>query len=199
MIAETIASTALIVAREGFESLLLTAMITTALPKEYKPIYYMTFFTTWILTMIIGWQLVAMLAEHIEHIENILKIIAGVVLIYVFVNSRAIFEHAREHVEHLDTVSFLSTNITVFLIVLREAIESTVFLRSNAAIDSDGTIIGIGLGIVIMLGLLKISNNIGEHITNKIVFRYLGPALVLVGCYYIYSGGAELLEIFGYL
>ena len=199
MIAETIASTALIVAREGFESLLLTAMITTALPKEYKPIYYMTFFTTWILTMIVGWQLVAMLAEHIEHIENILKIVAGAVLIYVFVNSRAIFEHAREHVEQLDTVSFLSTNITVFLIVLREAIESTIFLRSNAAIDSQGTIIGIGLGLAIMIGLLKVSNNIGEHVTNKIVFRYLGPALVLVGCYYIYSGGLELLEIFGYI
>jgi high-affinity Fe2+/Pb2+ permease len=199
MIAETIASTALIVAREGFESLLLTAMITTALPKEYKPIYYMTFFTTWILTMIIGWQLVAMLTEYVEHIENILKVVAGVILIYVFVNSRAIFEHAREHVEQLDSVSFLSTNITVFLIVLREAIESTVFLRSNAAVDTQGTIIGIGLGLAIMIGLLKVSNNIGEHVTNKIVFRYLGPALVLVGCYYIYSGGLELLEIFGYI
>lgn len=199
MITQTIASTALIVAREGFESLLLTAMITTALPKEYKPIYYMTFFTTWIMTMVIGWQLIAVLAEYVEHIENILKVIAGAVLIYVFVNSRAIFEHAREHVEQLDTVSFLSTNITVFLIVFREAIESTVFLRSNAAIDFNGTIIGIGLGLAIMLGLLKISNSIGEHVTNKIVFRYLGPALVLVGCYYIYSGGEELLEIFGYI
>jgi len=199
MIVETIASTALIVAREGFESLLLTAMITTALPKEYKPIYYMTFFTTWIMTMVLGWQLIAVLAEYVEYIENILKVIAGAVLIYVFVNSRAIFEHAREHVEQLDTVSFLSTNITVFLIVFREAIESTVFLRSNAAIDFNGTIIGIGMGLAIMLGLLKISNSIGEHVTNKIVFRYLGPALVLVGCYYIYSGGEELLEIFGYI
>lgn len=199
MIAQTIASTALIVAREGFESLLLTAMITTALPKEYKPIYYMTFFTTWIMTMVVGWQLVAILTEYVEHIENILKIVAGTILIYVFVNSRAIFEHAREHVEQLDSVSFLSTNITVFLIVLREAIESTVFLRSNAAMDSDGTIIGIGLGLAAMLVLLKISNSIGEHVTNKIVFRYLGPALILVGCYYIYTGGTELLEIFGYI
>ena len=192
-----IISTALIVAREGFESLLLTAMIIAALPKNYKPIYYVTFVTTWILTMLVGWQLVSVLSEYMEHIENILKIIAGAVLIYVFANSRAIFEHAREHVEQLNTASLVSTGVTVFLIVLREAIESTVFIRSSAQSSLDNTITGIGLGTALMLVLLYISNYISEHTTSKIVFRYIGPALIAAGIGYIAMGSWELAEIYG--
>jgi putative Mn2+ efflux pump MntP len=193
---ETIASTALIVAREGFESLLLTGMITAALPRHMRPFYYINFAATWICTMLVGWHLVDMLAQYVEEIENILKVIAGLVMIYVFLNSRAIFEHAREHVAEMNASSFLLTNFTIMLIVLREAVESTVFLRSNAAQDMAATLMGLAAGAAAMLALLAASHYASERVVNRIVFRYLGPALVAVGAYYIWSAVPDLLEHF---
>ena len=193
---ETVASTALIVAREGFESLLLTGMITAALPRHMRPYYYINFAVTWVCTMLVGWYLVDMLAQYVEEIENILKVVAGMVMIYVFLNSRAIFLHAREHVAEIDFSSFLLTQATIFLIVLREAVESTVFLRSNAAADMSGTVVGLGIGAAVMFALLAASHYTSKQLVNNIVFRYLGPALVAVGAYYIWQGVPEILEHF---
>jgi high-affinity Fe2+/Pb2+ permease len=194
-----IISTALIVAREGFESLLLTAMITAALPHNQKPVYYLNFVLTWFLTFVLGWQAIDFMTTYVEHIENIMKVVAGIVLIYVYLNSKAIFQHAKEHVDVLNTSSFWLTNLTIFLIVLREAVESLVFLRSTMESNFDNSMIGIGIGSILMLGLLYVSNYISEHATNKIVFRYLGPALAAMGLYYIGIGAYELAEIYGLL
>jgi putative Mn2+ efflux pump MntP len=161
-----------------------------------RPYYYINFAVTWICTMLVGWHLVDMLTQYVEEIENVLKVVAGVVMIYVFLNSRAIFEHAREHVAEIDFSSFLLTNATIFLIVLREAVESTVFLRSNAATDVSGTVVGLGIGAAAMFALLAASHYMSKQLVNKIVFRYLGPALIAVGAYYIWQGVPEILEHF---
>ena len=70
-----IISTALIIAREGFESLLLTAMITAALPHNQKPTYYLNFGLTWFLTFAIGWQVIDFMTTYVEHIENVMKVV----------------------------------------------------------------------------------------------------------------------------
>lgn len=193
---DVIGSTTLIIAREGFESLLLTTLITNALPKEQKPIYYVNFIITWFMVFFVSWNLITLLTEYVEHIENIFKVLAGFILIYVFVNSRSIFAHAKEHVDQLDTSNLLMTNLTIFFIVAREASESAVFLRNNANMDFNSTMIGLILGSVAMLILLIVSNKLGEHITNKIVFRILGPLLIVAGIYYVITGSHELLELY---
>jgi high-affinity Fe2+/Pb2+ permease len=192
-----IISTALVVCREGFESLLLTAMIIAALPAEQKPVYYLNFIITWFLTFLLGWQTIDLLTTQVENMENILKIVAGMVMIYVFVNSKEIFSHAKEHVDRLDTSSFLITNVTIFLIVVREAAESLVFLRSAAEQDFANTMMGVVAGAVGMLLLLFISGRYSRKWTNQLVFRYIGTALVLAGLYYVCTGAYELAEIYG--
>lgn len=194
---EIIASTSLIVAREGFESLLLTAMITAALPDRQRLLYYVNFASTWLFTLLFGWQIVDLFSMYVENIENILKVVAGIVLIYVFVNSRAIFQHAKEHVDELNTKNLIMTNITIFLICFREAVESTVFLRSSVGSDPRSMIAGLSIGAVLIVLLFWISHVWGKHHTNSIVFRYLGPALIALGFWYIYQGGTELAEIYG--
>lgn len=194
---QTISSTALIIAREGFESILLTAMITSALPNAQRASYYINLILTWIVTLAVGWMVVDWLTTYVEYMENILKVVAGLVLIYVYVNSKEIFSHAKEHVDQLDTTSWITTQLTIFLIVVREAMESTVFLRSNAQADLTSTLYGVALGVAAMAVLFYASIKLGDRMTNKIVFRYLGPALAIFGAYMIYQGSEELLEIFG--
>ena len=142
--------------------------------------------------MVVDW-----LTTYVEYMENILKVVAGLVLIYVYVNSKEIFSHAKEHVDQLDTTSWITTQLTIFLIVVREAMESTVFLRSNAQADLTSTLYGVALGVAAMAVLFYASIKLGDRMTNKIVFRYLGPALAIFGAYMIYQGSEELLEIFG--
>lgn len=194
---EIVTSTALIVAREGFESLLLTAMITAALPDQQRLTYYINFALTWIVTLFLGWQLVDILTMYVEHMENILRVVSGLVLIYVFSNSKAIFQHAKEHVDELDINSFFMTNVTIFLICLREAAESTVFLRSNVGSNPNSMLIGLAIGGAVTALLLWVSHKWGERHTNSIVFRYIGPALIALGVWYVYQGGTELAEIYG--
>ena len=82
------------------------------------------------------------------------------------------------------------------VVVLREAVESTVFPRSNAAADMSGTVVGLGIGAAVMFALLAASHYTSKQLVNNIVFRYLGPALVAVGAYYIWQGVPEILEHF---
>ena len=196
---QTISSTALIIAREGFESILLTVMITAALPNAQRASYYINLILTWIVTLAVGWMVVDWLTMYVEYMENILKVVAGLVLIYVYVNSKEIFSHAKEHVDQLDTTSWITTQLTIFLIVVREAMESTVFLRSNAQADLTSTLYGVALGVAAMAVLFYASIKLGDRVTNKLVFRYLGPTLAIFGAYMIYLGSEELLEIFGIL
>ena len=196
---QTISSTALIIAREGFESILLTVMITAALPNAQRASYYLNLVLTWIVTLALGWMVVDWLTTYVEYMENILKVVAGLVLIYVYVNSKEIFSHAKEHVDQLDTTSWITTQLTIFLIVVREAMESTVFLRSNAQADLTSTLYGVALGVAAMAVLFYASIKLGDRVTNKLVFRYLGPTLAIFGAYMIYLGSEELLEIFGIL
>jgi high-affinity Fe2+/Pb2+ permease len=195
----TIASTALVLVREGFESVLLTGMIAAALPGQYRNHINFNFIATWVLTLIAGWFVLDAVWPWIEHIENIFKIVTALVLIYIFFNSRAIFLHAKEHADEVKDSGIWTIHLTVFLIVLREALESTVFLGSNIKTDPWGVLEGFLLGIPLLCSLLYVMafSKSAVRFINTAMFRYVGFALLALAAYYLSTGILELLEIFG--
>lgn len=195
----TIASTALVLVREGFESVLLTAMITAALPAAYRSHISFNFIATWVLTLLAGWFALDLVWPWIEHVENTFKIITALVLIYIFFNSRAIFEHAKEHANEVKDSSIWTIHLTVFLIVLREALESTVFLGSNIKTDPVGVAEGLILGAPLLFAAfyaMAFSAD-ARAVISRIMFRYVGFALLAMAGWYLFTGTTELLEIFG--
>jgi len=193
----TVTSTALVLVREGFESLLLTGMIVSALPKEYKNHINFNFVATWVLTLVAGWFALDAIWPWMEHIENMFKIVTAFVLIYIFFNSRAIFDHAKEHANEVKDSSIWTIHLTVFLIVLREALESTVFLGSNIKTDPTGVIIGLASGVPVLAAVLYAYERIGRGVTSKIMFRYVGFVLLALAAYYLFHGVTETLEMYG--
>lgn len=193
----TILSTGTVLVREGFESLLLTGMIVATLPQEYKNHINFNFVVTWVLTLIAGWFALDAVWPWIEHVENIFKIVTAFVLIYIFLNSRAIFEHAKEHAKEVKNSSIWSIHLTVFLIVLREALESTVFLGSNIKTDPVGVAIGLAAGVPVLAAVLYAYERVGKGLTSRVMFRYVGFVLLALAGYYLYHGVTETLEMFG--
>jgi high-affinity Fe2+/Pb2+ permease len=190
----TIASTGLVLVREGFESVLLTGMIAAALPPGYRTHINLNFIFTWVLTISAGWFAVDAIWPYIEHIEHVMMIVTAAVLIYIFFNSRAIFEHAREHAEQVKDSSIWTIHLTVFLICLREALESTVFLGSEIKTDPEGVIQGFAIGVPVLAMVVYAFFKLGKGIVNKIMFRWVGYSLLLVAAYYLFHGITELAE-----
>jgi len=193
----TVTSTALVLVREGFESLLLTGMIVATLPQQYKNHINFNFVVTWVLTLVAGWFALDAIWPWMEHIENIFKIVTAFVLIYIFFNSRAIFEHAKEHANEVKDSSIWTIHLTVFLIVLREALESTVFLGSNIKTDPTGVIVGLAAGVPVLAGVLYAYERLGKGMISRVMFRYVGFVLLALAGYYLFQGVTELLEIYG--
>ena len=191
----TIFATSMILVREGFESLLLTGMIAAALPQEYRNHINFNFVFTWIVTLVCGWLALDAIWPWIEHVENIFKIVTAIVLIYIFFNSRAIFEHAKEHANEVKDSSIWTIHLTVFLIVLREALESTVFLGSNIKSDPLGVATGLVIGVPALAAVLFAYERIGKGLTSRIMFRYVGFVLLALAGYYLYHGISETLEM----
>lgn len=199
MITETIASTALIVVREGFESVLLTGMITATLPREYRTHILANFILTWVITLTTGWFAVELIWPYIENIEHALMIVTAIVLIYIFYNSRAIFEHAKEHANEVKDSSIWTIHLTVFLICLREALESTIFVGSNIKYHPEGVLVGLGVGLPLLVGIVYAFKNLNKGLVSKVMFRYVGFALLALAAFYLFHGTVELLEQFGYI
>lgn len=196
---ETIASTGLIVIREGFESVLLTGMITATLPREYRTHILANFVFTWLATLTAGWFAVEIIWPYIEHIENILKIVTAFVLIYIFFNSKAIFDHAKEHADEVKDSSIWTIHLTVFLICLREALETTIFLGSNIKFHPDGVLVGLAVGLPMLIGVVYAFKNVSKGMVSKVMFRYVGFALLALAALYLTHGTVELLEQFDYI
>jgi high-affinity Fe2+/Pb2+ permease len=190
----TVLSTALVLVREGFESVLLTGMIAAALPPTLKYHVTINFLVTWVLTLLAGWFAVESIWPYMENIEHVMMLITAAVLIYIFFNSKAIFEHAQEHAQYVKDSNIWVVHLTIFLICLREALESTVFLGSNIKFDPEGVIQGLGVGVLFLAAVLMAFRMIGRRIVNKIMFKYVGFSLLGVAGYYIYHGVTELIE-----
>ena len=193
----TVTSTALVLVREGFESLLLTGMIVSALPQQYRNHINFNFVVTWVLTLTAGWFALDAIWPWMEHIENLFMIVTAFVLIYIFFNSRAIFDHAKEHADEVKDSSIWTIHLTVFLIVLREALESTVFLGSNIKTDPTGVMIGLATGVPVLAAVLYAYERIGKGMTSRIMFRYVGFVLLAMAAYYLWHGVTETLEMYG--
>lgn len=180
--------------REGVESVLLTGMIAAALPPGYRLHINLNFALTWIVTLLCGWFAVEAIWPHMENIEHTMMIVTAAVLIYIFFNSRSIFAHAKEHVGMVKDSNIWTIHLTVFLICLREALESTVFLASEIKSDPVGVAQGLILGVIILSLIVYAMEKFGKSLVNKIMFRYVSYALLIAAVYYLFRGVTEILE-----
>jgi len=97
-----------------------------------------------------------------------------------------------EHVKEIDKSTLLRTHITVALIILREAGESTMFLASNFYRSLQGTAIGIVCGLMVLWSVMSVATFLGQHMANKLVFKVIGFSLLFMGIYFILDGIQDL-------
>lgn len=189
---ESALSTGLVIAREGFESVLLTAMILQFLPRELHKQFHINFTICWSVFLLGGFTTVVEFREYLEPWQPILSIITGLVLIYIFTTSTSVYQHAKEHVQEIDKTTLIQTHITIALIILREAAESTMFLASNYYRSMQGTAVGIVCGLIVLWSVMAVATFLGERVANKIVFKILGISLLFMGIYFILDGIQDL-------
>jgi len=189
----TVSGSALVMLREGFESILLTGLIISALPNVRRSYIYANFVITWVVTMVLGWIAIDWLWPRMEDIEHWLMLVSGMVLIYIFANSRSVFEHAKQHVSTIRDGGSFAIHVTVFGVVLREALESTVFLGSNIFSNPASVVVGLAAGVLALVALLMLIERFGKRLVNGIMFRYVGYLLLAFGIYYLLAGMNGLL------
>lgn len=194
LINTTVLTTSLVLLREGFESVLLTGMIMASIPRINRNALLFNFLLTWAITLSVGWFAVGYIWPYIEQIESWMMLATAAILFYIYMNSKSIFEHVRSHVSELDGAASWTIHLTITLIALREALESTVFIGSSVMVDPRGTVIGLIIGFISLLGLVSALDMIGKSTVGKMVFRYMGLILLLMAVYYLYGGVSGIIE-----
>jgi small neutral amino acid transporter SnatA (MarC family) len=181
-----------VVAREGFESVLLTAMILQFLPRRLHWQFHINLSVCWSVFLLLGLTTVVQFREILEPWQPVLSIITGLVLLYIFTTSRTVYQHAQEHVKEIDKTTLLRTHATVALIILREAGESTMFLASNFYRSLQGTAVGIVCGLMVLWSVMSVATFLGQRVANKLVFKVIGFSLLFMGIYFILDGIQDL-------
>lgn len=189
---ETLLATFLVLIREGVESILLAGLLTRAVQERYRYHVYVNFSLTWIVTLAIGWYVLDWIWTYIEDIEHVLMLVTAAVLIYIFFNSKKLFAHAKEHAETIKDSNVWVVHLTVFLVVFREALESTVFLGSTIYNDPSNVVMGFILGVPILIAAMIAFFKFNSKFVSDAVFRYMSYFLLVLAAYYMYHGIKEI-------
>lgn len=196
---DSILSIALVVAREGFESILLTVMILRYLPDRMHWQYYLCFYLYWFISLSAGIFSVYLFNDVLQSVQPFLSVGSGLMLIYLATCTKSIYSHAQINASKLDCGNFWRIHNTMAAIIFREAAEGTAFLTTQANTSILYTLSGISIGLVIMTSLFLLADILGRAVTNRIIFQIIGLGLLLTGVYYIIDGISDLYRNIGHM
>lgn len=197
----------LITFREALEAALIVSVIIAYLGKIgrkdlYKYLYLGTSIAI-VVSLLLGWGVITFygtLSANAERIfEGVASVTATVVLTYMIFwmakNARRIGEELQEKVDIVVTTGSVFGIVTLaFVSVLREGLETVLFLTAMTSTDPVGTIGGafLGIGTVLLLAFLMMKGIYRLNIQK--FFKYTSVILVIFAAGLLGYGVHEFIE-----
>jgi len=190
--------TILILLREGFEASIVVAALLAALKKMGSADQARVVHAGWISALIVG-ALAFVLGRHLiaganqELLEGVIALVAVAMLLYAALwlnshaNTRAFMGELRQKVAGaLSRGSMLGLFTVAFSAVLRESVETAIFLQGLAADNVSAVVWGSLIGAVLLLGMVLGIRKLGSVLPMQTLFRWstimlVATAVMLLG------------------
>ena len=196
----------LIMFRESLEVSLVVGIILSFLIKtkqtKYNDTVYIGVISGIFVSLIVGYLFVALKAEFEGYVEQVFEGVTMLVgaalittMIFWMMKQRKLSEqlHAKLS-QHIETANVVGLFLLAFVSVLREGIETVIFLSAASNLTNGLSLVGIclGLGLAILLGYLIFVMSI--KIKIKYFFTFTSVLLILFAAGLVSYGVHELIE-----
>lgn len=190
----SIASTAFVLFREGFEIWLIMCLALNYVQDSVRrSIIWRAFWISIIHTIVLGVGISLWLNDHavLEKYEGVMYLITAGILAWVAYGCHS----AQQHVKDLPLKNTWWLGVAVFGIILREGVEVTLFLMGIYASDPNvlRLIAGAGLGLAALALLIHQANHQIKKIPVSSIFQISRFIFVVLAVYFVYKGVGELI------
>ncbi len=199
--------TFLILLREGFEATVIVLALLAALRKMQAMHHVRVVHAGWISALVVG-ALAYVFGRQVlaganrELLEGITALVAVGMLVYaaLWLNARAnmsrFMGELRQKMQGaLGNGSTLGLFVIAFTAVLRESVETAVFLQGLALDSAAGVAWGSLAGVVALVGLVFFVNRVGYRLPMKTLFNASTVLLVLTAVILMGKGVHALQEV----
>jgi high-affinity iron transporter len=193
--------------REALEAALIVSILFVYLGKigrkDLNKYLYLGVGLAILTSMLLGWIVLAFyggLPQGMDKIfEGAASITATIVLTYMIFwmvkNARTIGSELQAKVDvAVSTEYVFGISTLAFVAVFREGLETVLFLTALAITDTSGTIIGMFLGIVVVLGLAFLMMRGIYRMNLQKFFKYTSVVLIIFAAGLLGYGVHEFIE-----
>ena len=199
--------TLLILLREGFEATVIVAALLAMLRKMEAPTYARVVHAGWVSALVVG-ALLFLFGRHLlgganrELLEGIAGLVAVVMLLYaaLWLNARSNMSRFMGELRHkmqgaLGNGSMAGLFGIAFTAVLRESVETAIFLQGLALDSASGVAWGCAVGTVALTVLVLFIHRVGYKLPMKTLFKASTVLLVVTAIILLGKGLHALQEV----
>ncbi|HSP81600.1 MAG TPA: FTR1 family protein, partial [Myxococcaceae bacterium] len=199
--------TLLILLREGFEATIIVTAVLAMLRKMEAPAYVRVVHAGWVSALVAG-ALLFLFGRHLmdganrELMEGVAALVAVGMLLYaaLWLNARAnvsrFMGELRQKMQGaLGRGSVVSLFLIAFTAVLRESVETAIFLQGLALDSFSGMLWGCAIGVVALAVMVLFINRLGYRLPMKTLFKASTVLLVVTAIMLLGKGLHALQEV----
>lgn len=190
----SIASTAFVLFREGFEIWLIMCLALNYVQDTMRrAVIWRAFWISVIHTVVLGAGIAYWVTDHsmLEKYEGVMYLITAAILAWVAYGCHS----AQQHVKELPLRNTWWLGVAVFGIILREGVEIILFLTGIYAADPDvgRLMVGAVTGFTVLATVIVIANRQITRIPTAKIFQISRYIFVILAMYFAYKGLVELV------
>ena len=171
------------VAREALEMMFLTLMVSSAIKLDWK--IYSSAVVGILSGIIFGW----FLGELLEPYEVVMYGLLSVLMLYLFVTSKDMAKHIKEHVDMIATGSSVIAGLfTIWFIYARESMEIFIFMFQSVNNTVNGWF-GALLAVAIVAGSFPL---IRKYVPTATLFTVTRYAFLVFAVWFGYEAWEHL-------
>ncbi len=199
--------TLLILLREGFEATIIVTAVLAMLRKMEAPAYVRVVHAGWVSALMAG-ALIFVFGRHLmdgtnrEMMEGVAALVAVGMLLYaaLWLNARAnvsrFMGELRQKMQGaLSRGSVVGLFAIAFTAVLRESVETAIFLQGLALDSFSGMLWGCALGVVALAVMVLFISRVGYKLPMKTLFKASTVLLVVTAIMLLGKGLHALQEV----
>ena len=190
----SIASTAFVLFREGFEIWLIMCLaLNYAQDPVRRAVIWRAFGISVIHTIVLAVGISYWITDHsvLEKYEAVMYLITAGILAWVAYGCHS----AQQHVKDLPMRDTWWLGVAVFGIILREGVEIILFLMGIYTVDPNWQrmMLGAGMGLMALSILIVWANNQIRKLPIREIFRISRLIFFALAVYFVYKGVGELI------
>jgi high-affinity Fe2+/Pb2+ permease len=190
----SIASTAFVLFREGFEIWLIMCLALNYVQDSVRrSIIWRAFWISIIHTIVLAVGISYWITDHsvLEKYEGVMYLITAGILAWVAYGCHS----AQQHVKDLPMRNTWWLGVAVFGIILREGVEIILFLMGIYTVDPNWQwmMLGAGMGLMALALLIHLANHQIKKIPVSSIFRFSRFIFIVLAIYFAHKGIGELI------